>query len=125
MNRHDYREKAMICLYQHRLLNKPIDEIIEDVMECKISELDDFSHTLIINTINNEQRYIQYLNETLKDWSFDRLGYLEQAILLMACSELDNQTAFAATIIDEAVRLSKDYCDDEAYRLINGVLDRL
>ena len=50
---------------------------------------------------------------------------LEQAILLLACSELDHQTASAAIIIDEAVRLAKDYCDDEAYRLINGVLDRI
>ena len=125
MNRHSCREKAMICLYQHRLLNKPMDEIIEEVMEMKTGELDDFSRILILDTLDNENRYIQHINETLKDWSFERLGVLEQAILLMACSELDHQTASAAIIIDEAVRLAKDYCDDEAYRLINGVLDRI
>ena len=47
MNRHSCREKAMICLYQHRLLNKPMDEIIEEVMEMKTGELDDFSRILI------------------------------------------------------------------------------
>ena len=125
MTRHSGREKAMICLYQHRLLNKPMDEIIEEVMEMKTGELDDFSRILILDTLDIEKRYIQYINETLKDWSFERLGVLEQAILLMACSELDHQTAAAAIIIDEAVRLAKDYCDDEAYRLINGVLDRI
>ena len=87
MNRHSCREKAMICLYQHRLLNKPMDEIIEEVMEMKTGELDDFSRILILDTLDNENRYIQYINE--------------------------------------AVRLAKDYCDDEAYRLINGVLDRI
>ena len=49
MNRHSCREKAMICLYQHRLLNKPIDEIIEEVMEMKPEELDDFGHILILD----------------------------------------------------------------------------
>ena len=120
MNRHSCREKAMICLYQHRLLSKPMDEIIEEVMEMKTGDLDDFSRILILDTLDNENRYIQYIKETLKGWSFERLG-----VLLMACSELDHQTASAAIIIDEAVRLAKDYCDDEAYRLINGVLDRI
>lgn len=115
----------MICLYQHLLLGKPTEEIIEEVMETQPENLDEFSRVLVMNTIENKQRYISYLNETLKDWSFDRLGILEQAILLMACSELDRQTAPAAIIIDEAVRLAKDYCDEEAYKLINGVLDRV
>ena len=68
MNRHSCREKAMICLYQHRLLNKPIDEIIEEVMEMKPEELDDFGHILILDTLDNEKRYIQYINETLKEF---------------------------------------------------------
>ena len=75
--------------------------------------------------MENKDRYISYINEVLKDWTFSRLGYIEQAILLLACSELDNQTAHAAVIIDESVRLTKSYCDEAAYKLINGVLDRL
>ena len=46
-------------------------------------------------------------------------------ILLMAACELDLETAPKAIVIDEAVTLAKKYCDDETYRLINGVLDRL
>lgn len=56
-----------------------MDEIIEEVMEMKTGELDDFSRILILDTLDNENRYIQYINETLKDWSFERLGVLEQA----------------------------------------------
>ena len=50
---------------------------------------------------------------------------MEQAILLMACCELDLETAPKPIVIDEAITLAKKYCDDEAYKLINGVLDRL
>lgn len=44
---------------------------------------------------------------------------------MMACQEiLVNQTP-KAVVIDEAVGLAKKYCDDDSYKLINGVLDRL
>ena len=43
----------------------------------------------------------------------------------MAASEIDFETAQKAIVIDEAVTLAKKYCDDDTYKLINGVLDRL
>ena len=43
----------------------------------------------------------------------------------MAACELDLETAPKAIVIDEAVNLAKKYCDEDTYRLINGVLDRL
>lgn len=125
MNRHNQREKAMICLYQHLLVKQTVMVSVEDVMDRSIEELDDFSRILVLETLKNKERYIEYINEVLKDWKFDRLGVLEQAILLMACSEFDHKTASAAVIIDESVRLAKSYCDEDTYKLINGVLDRL
>ena len=52
-------------------------------------------------------------------------GYVEQAILLAACAEFDLKITQAPIIINEAVELAKIYCDDTAFKLINGVLDRL
>ena len=43
----------------------------------------------------------------------------------MAASELDFETAQKPIVIDEAVTLTKKYCDEDAYKLINGVLDQL
>ena len=37
---------------------------------------------------------------------------------------LDLKTAPENSIKDEAVELAKHYCDDDAYKLINGVLDK-
>ncbi|MEG0423116.1 MAG: transcription antitermination factor NusB, partial [Erysipelotrichaceae bacterium] len=70
--------------------------------------------------------YIEKLNKALKkDWQFDRLGFVEQAILLLACCELDLETTQKPIIIDEAITLTKKYCDEETYKLVNGVLDQL
>jgi len=62
----------------------------------------------------------------LIDWSLGRVGKVEQAILRVAVTEL---LAFdsvpARVVIDEAVDLSKRYCDAEAPGFINGVLDAI
>lgn len=125
MNRHNEREKAMICVYQNLLTNKDVKESLEDIFLVNESEISEFARSLVYNSIENKQRYAGYINEVLNGWTFDRLGYLEQAILLLGCTEFDLKMNQMAVIIDEAVILAKKYCDEDAYKLINGVLEKL
>lgn len=123
MSRHTLRETAMTCLYQHFLLNGDIKSI---VFENAGNEIDPFLYTVTIDALKHKDFYIKKINNVLnEEWTFDRLGCVEKAILLMATAELDFETATKAIVIDEAVTLSKKYCDEETYKLINGVLDRL
>lgn len=123
-SRHKLREKGMTCLYQSFLLNKDIKEALYDTMQT--NEIDPFLYTITIDAIRYKDVYIEKINGALRDdWTFERLGFVEQAILVMACCELDLETAPKAIVIDEAISLSKKYCDDDTYRLINGVLDQL
>lgn len=123
-SRHKLRETAMTCLYQSFLLNKDIKQVVYDNAEN--NEVDSFLYTVTIDAMKYKQIYIDKINATLRDdWEFKRLGFIEQAILIMACCELDLETAPKAIVIDEAVTLSKKYCDEEAYKLVNGVLDKL
>lgn len=125
MNRHTEREKSMICVYQELLTHRDLTTIAEDIFLTPVDEISDFSKMLVFHSVENKERYIGYINNVLDEWTFDRLGYIEQAILLMACTEFDEKMAQAAVIIDEAILLAKKYGDDNAYKLINGVLDRL
>lgn len=125
MNRHQLRELAMTCLYQSFLLKKDIKSVVFENMKEK-NQVDPFLYAITIDACENINYYIDKINSVLKeDWQFDRLGYVEQAILVMAASELTFETAQKPIVIDEAVTLAKKYCDDETYKLINGVLDRL
>lgn len=123
MTRHTLRETAMTCLYQYFLLHKDIREIVFDNAG---NNIDPFLYTVTIDAVANEKYYISKINDTLtQDWEFDRLGSVEKAILFMAAAELDFETAQKAIVIDEAITLTKKYCDEETYKLVNGVLDRL
>lgn len=123
-SRHQLRETGMTVLYQHLLLNKEIKLALYDNLET--NNVDPFLYTITVDAIQYKDVYINLINEKLnEEWSFDRLGYVEQAILLMACCELDLETAPKAIVIDEAITLAKKYCDDDTYKLINGVLDKL
>ena len=123
MNRHELREKAMITVYQYLLVERNIDELIEDTFEAKKEEIDPYFIEIINQSIANQERYQAYIDNVLDGWQFDRLGKIEQAILLNGCSEFDLKKTEAAVIIDESVQLAKKYCDADTYKLINSVLD--
>lgn len=59
-------------------------------------------------------------------WPFNRLGYLERAILRLGAFEILCDEEMSNTVaINEAVKLAQEFCDDDAYKVINGVLDKL
>lgn len=125
MNRHETREVAMSALYQSFLLDKDIKKVLIETDNIG-NNISPFLYTITIDASHNLPLYKERINRVLKgDWTFDRLGYLEQAILIIALSEIDFETAQRQIIIDEAIVLAKKYCDDDAYKLINGVLDQL
>ena len=123
LTRHMLREKGMTCIYQHLLLNKDIKEVVFENSED--NQVDGFLYTITIDCIKYKDIYIEKINELLKGWEFTRLGYLEQAILLIAVCELDFEITPKAIVINEAIKLAQSYCDEKAYKLINGVLDKL
>lgn len=123
LNRHDSREKIVFALYQHLLLNKDINECFSDNFE--ESDLDDFITSVQKDLIDNKENYIYEISNHLVKWSFDRLNLVEQAILLEATSELKLKLNEDAVVIDEAIILTKNYCDEDSYKYINGVLDNI
>lgn len=123
-SRHKLREMGMTALYQSFLLNKDIKQSLYDNSDS--NEIDPFLYTITIDAMKYKDIYVAKINEALRDdWSFDRLGYVEQAILIMASCELDLEVSPRPIVIDEAITLAKKYCDEETYKLINGVLDHL
>jgi len=111
------REKIVFALYQHLLLNKDLKLLTSEIKG------DEYYESLIADLSSNEDKYIELISSLLNNWTFDRLAYLEQAILLLGVSELELNEVSKAIVVDEAIRICKEYCDEDSYKYINGVLD--
>ena len=101
-SRHKLREIGMTSLYQSFLLNKDIRQSVYDNNDS--NEVDSFLYTITIDGMKYKDVYIEQVNALLQgDWTFERLGYIEQAILIMACCELDLEVSPKEIVLDEAI----------------------
>lgn len=124
------REKAVIAIYQYLLIGASHEEILEYLKSDKNlrSEKEELSYCMdfISNIIDNVDTYRQTIIKYLKEgWTIDRLSTMEVAILLVATYELIGENTEKKVVINEAVVLTKKYCDDQSYKYINGVLNQI
>lgn len=133
LSRFKQHENALICIYQilfyaklEQSNRKSIIEIVSEVMETPYDECDDFFKEIIFLAVKNKKDYIDIISTYLsKEWTFNRLNLMEQAILLLYSSEIINKQIPQTIAINLAVDFTKKYCDDGSYKFINAVLDKV
>ncbi len=62
--------------------------------------------------------------DLLANWRLDRISISSLLIIRLGVWELTNTTTDTRIVINEAIELAKCFAEDDAYRLINGLLDR-
>lgn len=132
-SRHTQRVSAIICLYIYFFKPQDIELIAHDLMQFKLDEnkespydVSPSSLNMMIDALDHQDLVIHKINELLTPgWTFDRLGLMEQAILFYAISEIVYQEDSKAIIIDEAIKITKEYGDQDSYKLVNAILDKL
>ena len=98
-----------------------LDDIIKNV-----SEIDnEFIKDTVYGIITYKQDIDALANKYLKDWTIDRLGNTDGAILRIGIYELVYSDTPAVVAINEAIELSKLYSDDDVRKMINAVLDKV
>lgn len=134
-NRTITREKAMTILYQILLYNKnkityEVEEVINEMIEnIEIEErkkIDlEFLNNLINGVLDNLEDIDTNISKYLENWSIERLGLTDQAIIRIATYELLYTYTPNLVCINEAIELSKKYSDEKVSKMINGVLDKI
>lgn len=112
----------MIVLYQ-MLLREDIHQEYDD--EALLGLDNDFQK--VIHYIQGDkEELIELINDHLVDWQFDRLGFIEQAILLLSCGEAIVLKTPKTVLMNEAIEMTKVYGEmDDTYKLINATLDKV
>ncbi len=119
------REAVIQILYARELGNEQaIEQAHFFLNEQKIrNKQQEFALALLHGVCVHEDYIIQIMNTFLKTWDIERLGVIEKNILKLGIYELLQTNTQQAIIINEAIELTKSFSVQDAFRLVNGVLD--
>ena len=126
LNRSELRKKIMTILYQINIYEKnkikfEVDSVIKEV--CEIDN--EFVKDMVYGVITYKNDIDKLANKYLNNWTIDRLGNTDQAILRMGIYELVYTDTPEVVAINEAIELAKLYSDDDVKNMINGVMDKI
>ena len=126
LNRSELRKKIMTILYQINIYEKnkikfDVDSVIKEV--CEIDN--EFVKDIVYGVITYKNDIDELANKYLNNWTIDRLGNTDQAILRMGIYELVYTDTPEVVAINEAIELAKLYSDDDVKNMINGVMDKI
>jgi len=126
MDRHKSRYKIMTILYQVFLYRKnKIDVNLESIINEQLEEENEYIENIDKEIIDNEEVLEEKANKYLNNWTLDRLGYTDQAIIKLSIYEMLYSEIDEKICINEAIELAKMYSDDNVVKMINGVLDKV
>ena len=123
-NRSELREIIIKVLYQVYIYeNGNISYDIDSLIKEQLEESNDFVNGTVKGIISKNDELVNLANKYLKDWTIDRLGKVDKAIICLGIYELMYTDTPNIVCINEAVELAKKYSDDKVIKMINGVLD--
>jgi len=126
MNRSEARKIIMTILYQIIVYEKnkmiyDVEEVIKENLEVD----NEFVKEIVYGVITYKNYIDDLANKYMKNWTIDRLGNTDIAILRMGIYELMYTETPNIVCINEAIELAKTYSDDDVVKMINAVLDKV
>lgn len=115
------------AMYAARLSERTLTDCLAEQLERRESapETAEFARHLARHVINHGTELEAGLAPLLANWDLERVGLLERLILTLALTELRYCPEVPPrVVINEACELARSFCDENAVRFVNGVLDR-
>ena len=112
-------------------LQKDSDFSAEGMAETSLNDTSKDERTFATLIASGTVDHVSEIDELIKahlskDWSLERLNKVTLAILRTSIYEMKYQTGTTPQIvIDEAVKIAKDFGTDDSYKFINAVLDKI
>lgn len=123
--RSELRKKCMIILYQIDLYkDNKVKYNLEEIMK-ESKGYNEFVKEIVYGVETHKEEIDACANKYLKDWTIERLGNTDRAILRIAIFEMLYTNTPDIVAINEALELAKNYSDEPVKKMINGVLDNI
>lgn len=119
-----YNELTDFTFGQNQI-SRTAEDIIASLCDCEIKDVPQFIIDSVMVSLSKYGEIKQAYAPYLKNWKWERLPLLTQAILLMSYTNFYYvEKTDKAVIINIAVELAKKYIDDKQAKFINGILDK-
>ncbi len=123
------REYALQALYTADINGSSALDCLDSVINIEglpDPEVLDFARRLLRLAEEHREEIDSAISKFASNWPLDRMAVVDRNILRLGTAEL----LFAEDIppkvsINEAVELAKKYGEEEAYKFVNGILDRI
>jgi N utilization substance protein B len=127
MTRHEAREQAFAVIFEKSFnQNASFQEIIDGAQECELVKINGFAGSLLNIVEENLEKIDETIEESLVNWSLQRLPKVSLAVLRLAVAEiLFNEDVPASVSVNEAVEIAKTFGSEEDASYINGVLSTI
>jgi N utilization substance protein B len=121
------REAVIQTLYAKEMGNDRATEQFREILEEKKikGKKAEFAKKLLTGILQNIDKIDTILKEHLIDWDFERLDKVDKQILRVGIYEILYTDTPYQIVIDEAVKIAKNFSEDKAKSFINGILDRI
>jgi N utilization substance protein B len=121
------RRRAVQALYQGEIMDQSVNEIKLNFLEdSKQAEVDYAYFYHLLEEVSNHRDSIDARLAGCLDRDLAMVDPVERAVLRLGAYELEYQTDTPMRVIlDESIEMSRIFGAEEAYRFVNGVLDRL
>ena len=130
------REIALKVMYALNFFEKEEENNLEDSLKKLIkdmvkeelspeSNVFQFSLELLKNTLTHLEEIDEKIKKYSLNWDFSRIAILEKSILRLAIYEILFSSTPDVIVINEAIELSKKFCEIKTSAFINGILNSL
>lgn len=125
ITQHQKRINIIEILYQYFLQQNTNQEFEQYLNEITNSN-NETQIKIVKEILWYQDNLIKEIEKHLKSsWKFKNLKSTEKAILILATYEILYTNTEKPVIINEAIILAKQYCDNNTFKYINGVLDKI
>jgi len=115
MRRSDQRREAVFALYQQRVTDRPLEELLKGAKP--------FTRELAEGAAEHAGELDDEIARRARGWKLERIAPLELSIMRVALHEmLHREDVPVEVAIDEAVNLAQEFCGADAPDFVNGIL---
>ncbi|WP_209123091.1 transcription antitermination factor NusB [Alkalihalobacillus sp. BA299] len=125
MNRRLARLRAVQALFQIDLTGIEWKDALANSLEDN-EEVTPFLEEIMSGTLAHQEEINEILKGNLSNWTLDRVGNVDRAVLRMAVHEMKYIDDIPTNVtFNEAIELAKAFGGEESGRFVNGVLSNV